>query len=736
MAKTETFRSYKHRLDAALDNRFLRQAMDRFAVAYRTSRQNAFAGMDVDALIQQVADVKAGAVRNNAALLQQFTAKARAHGIHVHVADTAEDANRIIEEIAQKTGSRKIVKSKSMTAEEIHLNRWLETSGLAVTETDLGEWIVQLRKEGPSHMVMPAIHLSRFQVADLFTDVTGTDQDPEIERLVKVARKELREKFVEADMGITGANYAVADTGTLGIATNEGNARLVTTLPKVHVALVGIDKLVPTITDALTVNRILPKNATGQAITSYVTWITGPTECTTTLSGKREMHIVFLDNGRSRIAADPEFSQVLQCVRCGACANVCPVYRMVGGHQMGHIYIGAIGLITTYFFHGLENAKNLVKNCTNCGACKAVCAGGIDLPHLIKQVHARIQDETGHPLQSLMLAKVLKNRKLFHRLLRTAWLAQQPVLDRSAVDRSDPDRTVTGSGSGRPSDTGFLRHLPMIFSSDHNFRRLPAIARVPFRDRFAALNHPVENPRFTIALFSGCVQDFVYPEHLEAAMRGFARQRINVVFPMEQSCCGLPAVSMGETAAAREVALQNLDAMAVNGRDYGGVDYIVTLCASCASHLTHGVPKLVKDYAPDKAAAFAKKVVPFSVFMNDIVRLDPVPGPGRSTAFHSPCHLCRGMDVHQAPRDLIEKSGNRYVPTEEEQTCCGFGGSFSTTFPAVSREILTRKLDDVVASNADLLVTECPGCVLQLKGGAAQQGRDLSVCHIAELLFP
>ncbi|MEX1302881.1 MAG: L-lactate dehydrogenase (quinone) large subunit LdhH [Desulfotignum sp.] len=731
MTHPENLKAYKHRLDDALDNRFLRQAMDKFAVAYRASRQNAFAGIDVDHLIQKVADIKAAAIADNKALLEQFVATARAHGIHVHLADTAEDANRIIGDIAKKTGSKKIVKSKSMTAEETHLNRWLENLGLEVTETDLGEWIVQLRKEGPSHMVMPAIHLSRFQVADLFTDVTGTAQDPEIERLVKVARKELREKFVEADMGITGANYAVADTGTIGIATNEGNARLVTTLPTVHVALVGIDKLVPTIADALTVNRILPKNATGQAITSYVTWITGPTECSVTPSGKREMHIVFLDNGRSKIAADSEFSQVLQCVRCGACANVCPVYRMVGGHQMGHIYIGAIGLITTYFFHGLENAKNLVKNCTNCGACKAVCAGGIDLPHLIKQVHARIQDETGHPLQSLMLAKVLKNRTLFHRLLRTAYLAQQPVLD-----RLDPAKTATGKGSGQPSETGFLRHLPMIFSSDHNFRRLPAIAKTPFRDRFAALNQPVKNPRFTIALFSGCVQDFVYPQHLEAAMRGFAKNRINVVFPMEQSCCGLPAVSMGETSAAREVALQNLDAMAVNGNNYDGVDYIVTLCASCASHLTHGVPKLVKDYAPEKAAAFAKKVVPFSVFLNDILGFDPVPGPGRNTAFHSPCHLCRGMDVHQAPRDLIDKSGNRYVPTEEEETCCGFGGSFSTTFPAVSREILTRKLDDVTAANADLLVTECPGCVLQLKGGAAQQGRDISVCHLSELLFP
>ncbi|MCF8126553.1 MAG: LUD domain-containing protein, partial [Desulfotignum sp.] len=635
MENHESLKSYKHRLDDALDNRFLRQAMDKFAVAYRASRENAFAGMDVADLIQHVAGIKAAAVADSKILLDRFIKKAKANGVHVHLADTAEDANRIISEIAKKTGSKRIVKSKSMTAEEIHLNRWLENLGLEVTETDLGEWIVQLRKEGPSHMVMPAIHLSRFQVADLFSDVTGIDQDVEIDHLVKVARKELREKFVEADMGITGANYALADTGTIGIATNEGNARLVTTLPRVHVALAGIDKLLPTLADALTVNRILPKNATGQAITSYVTWITGPSECTITPSGKREMHIVFLDNGRSKIAADPVFSQVLQCVRCGACANVCPVYRMVGGHQMGHIYIGAIGLITTYFFHGMENAKNLVQNCTNCGACKAVCAGGIDLPHLIKEIHARIQDEAGHPLQSLLLGKVLKSRKLFHSLLRTAHLAQKPLLDKK--------------------EKPYLRHLPMIFSSDHNFRRLPAIADVPFRDRFEKLHKPMDNPRFTIALFSGCVQDFVYPEHLEAAMKGFAQHKIDVTFPMGQSCCGLPAVSMGEKSAARDVALQNLDAV-----DLDGVDYIVTLCASCASHLKHGVPKLLKDYAPQKAAVFADKVVPYSVFMNDIVgivsEVSDGSDVGRKTAFHSPCHLCRGLGVHNTPHELIEKS--------------------------------------------------------------------------------
>ncbi|MBU2630252.1 MAG: LUD domain-containing protein, partial [Proteobacteria bacterium] len=643
MEKKESFKEYKDRLDTALENDFLRTAMDNFAVAYRTSRVTAFLEMDVDAVIKEVAAIKADAVKNNDRLLSRFISKAKENGITVHLADTAEDANRIISQIAEQTRSKKIVKSKSMTAEEIHLNQWLENKGLEVTETDLGEWIVQLRKEGPSHIVMPAIHLSRHQVAELFSDVTKKHQDSEIENLVKVARRQLREKYIQADMGITGANYAIAETGTLGIVTNEGNARLVSTLPKVHVALVGIDKLVPSIKDALSINRILPRNATGQAITSYVTWITGPSECKTAPEEKRQMHIVFLDNGRKKIAQDPVFAQVLQCVRCGACANVCPVYRMVGGHRMGYIYIGAIGLITTYFFHGSQNAKHLVQNCTNCGACKAVCAGGIDLPRLIKEIHSKIQDELGHPLKSLLLGKMLKNRKLFHRLLRTASLAQKPM---------------TGG-------TPYLRHLPMIFSKDHNFRILPAITDKPFRDRFESLCSPVKKPTCRIAIFSGCVQDFVYPEHLEAAMELFHGAGVQVEFPMDQSCCGLPALMMGEKQAAVDVGLSNIKAF--KNLD---VDYIVTLCASCASHLKNHVPDLVENYAAKEAAQFSEKIMVLSQFINKVMGINHIKNTADAakTAFHSPCHLCRGLGIRTDPKTVIAHSGHDYVKTDEEET--------------------------------------------------------------------
>jgi len=711
MQKANNLKEYREELRESLDNGFLRTTLDNFAVAYRTGRANAFKDIDVRGLINEIAECKDGAAANFEALYQEFKANAEAAGVHVHFAKDGDEANRIITRIARDTGSKKIVKSKSMTAEETLLNHDLEAAGLEVTETDLGEWIIQLRHEGPSHMVMPAIHLSRYQVGDLFTEVTGTKQESDIEKLVKVARRELRRKYVEADMGITGANFAVAETGTIGLVTNEGNARLVSTLPRVHVALMGIDKLLPTLHDALRILKVLPRNATGQQITSYVTWITGANECQAAEDGKKEIHFVVLDNGRSELARDPLFSQVNRCVRCGACANVCPVYRLVGGHKMGHIYIGAIGLILTYFFHGKEKAKNLVQNCINCEACKDVCAGGIDLPRLIKAIHARIQDEDGHPLPSLLLGQVLKNRKLFHTLLRAAKWGQRPVAE----------------------EDGFIRHLPMLFSKEHGFRALPTIAEVPFRDWWEANAPRVENPKYRVALFSGCVQDFVYPEQMQAAVRLFAENGVAMDYPMDQSCCGLPVQMMGEMKASRDVAAQNLAAF-----DPDDYDYVITLCASCAAHLKHNYPKLVMDKPSLKlrADAFAQKVIDYSSFVNDVlgVQAKDFGGEGGKATYHAPCHLCRGLDVHDAPRELIAKAGMEYVPCAEEEVCCGFGGTFSMKFPELSAELLRKKLDNVEATGASVLLTDCPGCIMQLRGGLKRRGSSVQVRHVAELM--
>uniref|UniRef100_B8DMG8 4Fe-4S ferredoxin-type domain-containing protein n=1 Tax=Nitratidesulfovibrio vulgaris (strain DSM 19637 / Miyazaki F) TaxID=883 RepID=B8DMG8_NITV9 len=711
MQTAKTLKEYRKELRESLDNEFLREAMDKFATAYPVSRANAFRGLDEKAMIAEVADAKDAAAKNMDALYAQFKAEAKKRGVKVHMAKDAAEANEIIARIAKNSNCKKIVKSKSMTAEETLLNHRLEEDGLEVIETDLGEWIIQLRHEGPTHMVMPAIHLSRYQVADLFSEVTKQKQEVDIQRLVKVARRELRQHFATADMGISGANFAIAESGTIGLVTNEGNARLVTTLPRVHVALCGLDKLTPSLNDALKSLRVLPRNATGQAITSYVTWITGANECKAAADEKKEMHIVFLDNGRRALAQDPLFSQVMRCVRCGACANVCPVYRLVGGHKMGHIYIGAIGLILTYFFHGKDKARNLVQNCINCESCKSICAGGIDLPRLIKEIRARLSEEDGAPVEATLLGKVLKNRKLFHTLLRFGKFAQKPV---------------TGG-------TPYLRHLPQMFMKDHGFRALPAIADKAFRDEWETIRPRVSNAKLRVALFSGCVQDFVYPEQMKAAVKVLASRGVEMDFPMDQSCCGLPVQMMAERQATIDVARQNV--MAFDAAKY---DYILTLCASCASHLKEGYPNILAGQTDmtGKVKLFASKVIDFSSFVHDVLGMtaDDFKGKGEKVAYHSSCHLCRGLGVVEQPRALIASSGSEYCPAQEEAVCCGFGGTFSMKFPELSKELLDKKLNNAEATGATRMVADCPGCIMQIRGGAEKRGSRMKVGHIAELL--
>jgi Fe-S oxidoreductase len=524
-----------------------------------------------------------------------------------------------------------------------------------------------------------------------------------------VARKELRKHFLSADMGVSGANFAIAETGTLGIISNEGNARLTTTLPRVHVALVGVDKLIPDLAMALRILKILPLRATGQVITSYVSWITGANECLPGPGGKKEMHVVFLDNGRLALAQDKVFSEALRCVRCGSCANVCPIYGLVGGHNYGHVYIGAIGLILTYFYHGRKNDRAIVQNCLNCQACKAVCPAGIDLPHLIKETYCEVlKGEEKRPMKNRLLRRVLKDRRLFHFILRRASLVQKPLA------RGD----------------GFIRHLPFFFGKEHEFRSLPVIARVPFRDLWPKLYQKVDKPRYRVALFGGCLVDFVYPEQGAALMKLLKDQKVQVEYPMGQTCCGLPAKMMAEKEVAREVALQNLTAL-----DPADYDYILTLCASCGSHIKEAYPKLLAEApAAVKVQQLLGKLIDFSSFFTRVLKVKPerFRGTKKKVAYHSPCHLCRGMGVVQEPRELLGTAGLEYLPARDEDTCCGMGGTFSMEFPELSAELLKKKLDAVEETGAELLVTDCPGCVLQLRGGMDKRGGKVKVKHIAE----
>jgi len=714
MIKTaQDIKSYKKQLKEALGDKFLRSALDKFNTVYRENRPNVYAGIDFEGIRDDIAAGKDEALPRLMALFEEFKSHAEKVGVTVHVAHDAQEANTIIARIAADNQVRHIIKAKSMTAEETFLNNHLEKDGYKVTETDLGEWIIQLRGEGPSHMVMPAIHLSRYQVGDLFAEVTQQKQESEnIDKLVKVARKELRPVYLEADMGISGANFAIADSGTLGLVTNEGNMRLVTTMPRVHVALVGFDKLLPNLKSALRILKVLPRNATGQAITSYVTWIKGANECRSAPEDKKIMHVVFLDNGRLSLAKDPVFAEALRCIRCGACANVCPIYSKVGGHKYGHVYIGAIGLILTLFYHGKENDRAIVQNCINCQACKAICPVAIDLPHLVKKTYQAVLNAEGKtPVKNLILGKVMRNRKFFHFLLRQAYLAQKPLAGNEPL----------------------IRHLPLFFEKKHGFRSLPVISRHPFRDQWQQLSKKVETPQYCISFFAGCAIDFIYPEQGKALLELLAGRRVQVEFPMDQTCCGLPAMMAAEEETAKEVARQNIAAFASRKQDY-----IVTLCASCASHLKHNYLKLfdLDSNKPAGLKAFTDKIIDFSSFMADVLKVDSskFAGNDQKTAYHAPCHLCRGMEVVDAPRNLLKVAGLNYVPTRDEDVCCGFGGSYSVDFPEISAAILKKKLDNVEAADPDVLVTDCPGCVMQLRGGLDKRASEVKVKHIAEVL--
>lgn len=324
-------------------------------------------------------------------------------------------------DIARRHGAKIVTKSKSMATEEVGLNRALSAAGIQPIETDLGEWIVQLAEEPPSHIIAPAIHKTKEQVADLFSADAGHPVEPAIPRLTEYARERLRELFLSAGVGISGGNIAVAETGSIVLVTNEGNGRMVTSLPRVHIALIGIEKIAPTWNEAGVWISLLARSATGQPLSIYTSVITGP-RAASDIDGPEEVHVIFLDNGRSRLIGTG-YEEILQCIRCGACINICPVYRVAGGHaytgEDGRTspYSGPIGAVITPLLFGLENYRALPQASTLCGACLDVCPARIDLPRMLLALRKDSVDAgLAKPLEvaaERTAARLLGNERLY-----------------------------------------------------------------------------------------------------------------------------------------------------------------------------------------------------------------------------------------------------------------------------------------------------------------------------------
>lgn len=325
--------------------------------------------------------------------LAAFADNAERAGAKIHWARDASEACGIVLRILREREATRIVKSKSMATEEIHLNHALEEAGLAPVETDLGEWIIQLAHETPSHIVVPAIHKSKKQIAELFVKKLGIEPSDDVAVLTGAARRILRQSFAEADAGISGVNFGVAETGTFLILENEGNARLTTSLPKTHIAVMGIEKIIPRLTDLDVFLKLLPRSGTGQRLTSYQSLITG-TKRSPGDEGPEEVHIVLMDNGRSRMLGHPVTRQSLACIRCGACLNACPVYQQIGGHAYGSVYPGPIGAVITPQLTGIKGSAQLPYASSLCGACREVCPVKIDIPELLLHLRAEIVEGT------------------------------------------------------------------------------------------------------------------------------------------------------------------------------------------------------------------------------------------------------------------------------------------------------------------------------------------------------
>ena len=331
--------------------------------------------------------------------LEKFAENAEKAGAKIHWARDGKEACAVILGLINERKASKVVKSKSMATEEIHLNHALETAGINPIETDLGEWIIQLAGETPSHIVVPAIHKTKEQIADLFVEKVGIEPTDDVDVLTKTARNILRDKFAEAEIGISGVNFGVAETGTILILENEGNARLTTSVPKTHIAVMGIEKIIPKFTDLDVFLKLLPRSGTGQRLTTYQSLITG-TKRDATGEGPDEIHIVLMDNGRSKMLAHPVTRQSLACIRCGACLNACPVYGAVGGHAYGAVYPGPIGAVITPQLIGMDTTKQLPYASSLCGACREVCPVKIDIPELLLHLRAEITDGAANGKQT------------------------------------------------------------------------------------------------------------------------------------------------------------------------------------------------------------------------------------------------------------------------------------------------------------------------------------------------
>ena len=650
--------------------------------------------------------VKEYSIKNLAALVEQSVNKLRENGFIVHQAATNRDA---VDYILNLVRNCDVVKSKSNAVKEIGLIEALEGNGINVVETDLGDRICQMGNIPASHPIGPALHVPVQKVAELFTEETGQPVPAVPEEIVKVARKSLRQKFFQSKVGLSGANAIAADTGSIVLMENEGNIRSVSNLPDIHIIVAGIEKIVPTLEDGIKVVRAAGLFGMGLDFSTYVSVISGPSRTNAIegrdmpgMQGPGEVHVVLLEEGRWQ-AIKEGFAESLYCINCGSCLGLCPIYSELG-ERYGYKYFGGIGVIHTAFNHGLEKAlESGLSLCLGCEKCLASCPVSINTPAMIQRLRQKVVEQKGLDWSKKMILNYFLNHG-------------------SLVQKITP----TALGMLCTSDGQGGWHLKYSLPGIEKGRRLPELNSASFLSRSS---RTFGQGAGKVGYFCGCFNNVIFPRIADASLRLLQAGGARVVVPAGQKCCGKPALVNGDKSAAINYAIANLKAFSETG-----LEAIVTDCATCLSGLKK-YPELLSEMPEwaEQAKAFAAKVVEIAQYLAEVgYQPDPAAVQCKVT-YHQPCHLS-SLGLTHGKELLKAVPGLKFSPAALEENCCGFGGTFNLDYYKLSKTIGSRKVEQILATGSEIVVTSCPGCMVQLMDVLASEGKKPSVLHISELL--
>lgn len=687
------YTSLKKKITAAVNNpergRVLMLAVKRG----RDARRDQLATLeDPEGFRHSIKEIKTRSIEKLDSLLASFTKSCEKNGNKVFIASDGKQVVDYILDLANKNNVTLIEKSKSLTTEEIELNHHLQDGkkDLTVVETDLGERIIQLVDEKPYHLVFPAVHKTQGEVAEIFSNATGNQIPNDLTAIMDAVRKHLRPTFLNSQLGITGANIAVAETGSIIVETNEGNARLVSAVPDIHVVVVGMEKIIANWDEALKLVMAHPISATGTRLTNYVSIVTERLPLGDP-SAKREMHVIILDNGRSKMRQDPWLKEGLNCIRCGACMNACPTYGVVGGHVFGYIYPGPIGIPWTEEVHGLDKAGEFAHLCISCGLCKEICPADIDIPMMI----AKVKEEDVQEYGQLTPNKVLSRSDDFARVASsTAPLSNWVIQSRAS--RAFMDR----------------------FLGIDKKRKLPRFYRHTLEKRFSSISRPVVDPKGKAVYFVDIVANYNEPDLGVRAVDFLQRLGIEVTLAPGLKPSGMPYISYGELEKAAKIAEWNVNILA----NYVSRGYDVIATEPTAVYcLRFAYPKLLNN--SEKSTAVARKSFEFFEYVQK--RGTPVVKKAKDVdtlGFHIPCHQ-RALSSGKFTIATLQKAGYG-VKVIETGTCCGMAGTFGLKKGPLGYDLsmaVGKPLFDLFNNEKDppisTIATESSVCTIQLEDG-------------------